>query len=78
MPAERAHLQVARQLHPWQVAVVLARAREAVGLLLGPADQRRANPAALQQHRDRGAERARANDGGTARMLAGIADGRGR
>ncbi len=74
--AEGAHPQVARKLHAGQVALVLARAGQLLGLLRSAAQERRADAGALEQHGDRGAERPGPDDGGAAWMLAGIADGR--
>ena len=56
--AERVHPQVARQLDAREVALVAARRAELRRLLGGAAQQRGAQPGALEQHRHGGAERA--------------------
>src|SRR5690606_20046916 len=61
-----------------EVARVLARLRELGGLLLGPAEQRRADARADEQDRDRGAERAGAEHRRAAGLLTDRAHGRGR
>jgi len=73
--SQRADAQVARQLHPGQVAVVLARLGHPFGLLGSAAQQRGAQAGPLQQQCNGGAERAGADDGGAARVVAGVADG---
>jgi hypothetical protein len=70
--------QVARQLDSVEVAPVRARARELLGLLAGATQQRRPNAGPLEQDGDGRAERPGPDDRGTTRMLAGVADGRGR
>jgi hypothetical protein len=74
--AEGAHLQRLRQPHSGQVALVLSRAREDVGLLCRAAEQRGAQARALQQDRHGGAERACADHGGPAGMPLRGADAR--
>ena len=56
------HAQLARELDARQVDEVLAILLQPPGLLAGARLQRRAQPAARQQHGDRGPERARADD----------------
>src|SRR5215218_7153740 len=56
-----------RQLHLGQVDLVLAVGGEPLGLLGGASLQRGPQAAAGEQHRDRRAERPRADDGGAAR-----------
>ena len=73
--AEGAHPQVARELHAGQVALVLTRARQLIGLLRRAAQERGADAGPLEQHRDGGAERPGPDDGGAAWMLARVADG---
>jgi hypothetical protein len=70
--------EVARQLDALQVALVLVRPAELIGLLAGAAQQRGADPGPLEQDGDGGAERPGPDDRRTTRMLAGVADGRGR
>ena len=74
--AEGADPEVARKLDARQVALVLARTRQLLGLLGRAAQQRRANAGPLEQHGDGGAEGPGPDDGGAAWMLAGVADGR--
>ena len=77
MGTEGMHPEVTRKLHARQVALVLASGCQLLGLLRRAGQKRRTEAGPLEQHSDRGAERPGANDGGTAWMLAGIADGRG-
>ena len=58
----RLDAQLDGELDPRQVGGVLARALERGGLLGGPGLQRRPQPAARQQHRQRGAERSGPDD----------------
>jgi hypothetical protein len=71
---ERPYLQVTRQLDARQIALVLSRRREQLRLLNSARQQRRAQPRPLQQDRHGGAERAGADHGGPAGMLARVAD----
>jgi hypothetical protein len=72
------HPEVARELHTWEIALVLAVVGELAGLLRRAGQQRGPNPRPLEQDCDRRAERPGPDDRGTTRMLAGVADGRGR
>ena len=67
---QRVHAQVARQLHPGEVALVVARAPELLGLLGAAREQGGAKAGALEQQSHRGAERAGTDDGDAAGMLA--------
>jgi hypothetical protein len=75
MGAEGAHLEVAREIDARQVALVLLRACELLGLPGGPAQQRGPDARPLEQDRDGGAKRPGPDDRRTTRMLAGVADG---
>jgi hypothetical protein len=70
--------EIAWQLDALQVAPVLTGLRQLLGLLARAAQERRAYPRPLEQDRNRRAERPGSDDSGTTRMLARIADGRGR
>jgi len=74
--AERTDPQTVRQLDAGQVVDVLAVALERLCLELGAAEQRRTDARAFEQQRDGGAKRARADDDGATRVLAGVAEGR--
>jgi hypothetical protein len=76
MSAERVHAQVTRELDAGQVALVVARTGQLIGLLGRTAEQHRPDAGPLEQHRHRGAEGPGPDDGGAAWMLAGVADGR--
>ena len=76
LAAKGAHPQVAREVHARQIALVLARAGQLLGLRRRAAQKRRANTGTLEQHGNRGAERPGPYDGGAAWMLTGVADGR--
>ena len=71
---ERTDLHAGRQLHVREVAPVLPGGVQLIGLLRRPAEQGGANARALEQQRHGGAERARADHGGTAGILAGVTD----
>jgi hypothetical protein len=73
--AERTDVQVTGELYTGEVALVLARISELLGLPRRAAQERGANPAPLEQDGNRGTERPGPDDGGTAWMLAGVADG---
>jgi hypothetical protein len=75
MGAERAYLEVTREIDPRQVALVLVSAIELLCLLRGAAQERGANARPLEQNGNSRAERPGPDDRGTTRMLAGIADG---
>ena len=68
--AEQPHSQVARQLDPREVALVVARPGELLRLVEAAGEQRGAQAAPLEQKRHGRAEGARADDGDTADMLA--------
>jgi hypothetical protein len=67
--------EVARQLDAGQIAKVLTRVRELACLLHRAAQERGADPRALEQHGNGRAKRPGPDDRGTTRMLAGVADG---
>ena len=69
---EELHPEVARQLDPWEIALVVVSVGELARLLSGAAQESGAKPGALEQHGDRRAERPGPDDRGTTRMLAGI------
>src|SRR6185295_17721321 len=74
--AEVGDPEVARELDTLQVAPVDARGGQLLGLLPGPAQERRANSRALEQHGDGRAERAGADDRRPAGVLPRIAHSR--
>ena len=67
--------QVARQLDAGEVALVVARAYELLGLLGGARQQRGAEAGAFEQESYGGAERAGTDDGDAAGMLSRWTDG---
>jgi hypothetical protein len=73
--AERPDPQLARELDPRQVALVLVAAAELIRLLGRAAQQRGAQAGSDEQNRDRRAERSRADYGGAPWVLARIANG---
>jgi hypothetical protein len=76
--AEEGDPEVARQLDAGEVAPVLVRTAELVRLLACTAQQYGPNAGPLEQDGHGRAERTGPDDRGTTRMLAGVADGRGR
>ncbi len=72
----RLDAQRARQLDAGQVALVLALLLDHLRLLVGARLQRRAQAAAREQHRQRGAEGARADDGRPASPPVSAVSGR--
>jgi hypothetical protein len=76
MTSERADGQVTRKLDAGQVALVVARTGQLLGLPRRAAQEHRPDSGPLEQHRHGGAEGPGPDDGGAAWMLAGVADGR--
>ena len=72
--SEGAHLEVLREPDPLEVLPVLPRPLERRHLLGGAAQERGPDAGAVEQDRDRGAERAGAHHGGSVGVLAGIAE----
>jgi hypothetical protein len=70
--------QVARKLDVLEIAPVLVRAGELLRLLARATQERGPNAGPLEQDTNGRAERPGSDNRGTTRMLAGIADGRGR
>src|SRR4029079_15000311 len=73
LSAEERHPQVAWQLHPVEVTLVLTRPRQLLGLLARAAQEPGPDPGALEQDGDGRAERPGPDDRGPTRILARVA-----